>query len=140
MSALERFADKVECGPEINSCWVWISADNGTGYGSFRFNRKTKLAHRFSYELYKGVIPDGLVIDHLCKNTLCVNPDHLEAVTNKENIMRSEYKEKTHCPHGHEYTKENTYLNGKKKTCRECGRINSVLKRKKWKIKKEGGL
>jgi len=128
---LERFADKIECGPEIDSCWEWIGAKNDKGYGSFWLGNINIKSHRFSYELYKGKIPEGLQIDHLCRNKSCCNPDHLEAVTARINTLRgnnmaSLNSRKTHCPKGHEYNKKNTYLRKTGgRTCRECDRIRS---------------
>lgn len=91
----------------------------GTAKGSI-------FAHRFSYIIHKGEIPPKLVIDHLCRNTLCVNPDHLEAVTHKENLLRgigptSINAKKTHCIHGHEYTPQNTdYKPNGTRRCKTC--------------------
>ena len=84
---LERFEAKFE--PEPNSgCWLWTAHENGLGYGQFYYKGKPRGAHRVSYQLYVGEIPEGLVLDHLCRVTNCVNPDHLEPVTQKENLMR----------------------------------------------------
>ncbi len=72
-------------------CWVWqrgLNKQGGTGYGHIRSGEKRLLTHRVAYELVKGPIPDGLQIDHLCRNRRCINPDHLEAVTNQENCQR----------------------------------------------------
>jgi len=128
----EEFADKIECGTEEDSCWVWTAANNGRGYGQFTLNDKKILAHRFSYMLYKGKIPEGYHIDHLCKYPPCVNPDYLEAVTQKENMNRIERIEKTHCPQGHEYSEENTYVNNNKKTCKTCRRKKDRIRRALW--------
>jgi len=91
-------------------------------------NGKNWRAHRFSFTLHLGEIPDGLELDHLCKNKLCVKPDHLEAVTHAENVRRGNagkwQREKTHCPQGHPYSEENTYVipaTGHRQ-CRECNR------------------
>jgi hypothetical protein len=111
MSIDDRFHAKYVVN--ANLCWVWQASKLKSGYGLFTdYNRKTVTAHRWSYERFKGTIPVGLVIDHLCRNTSCVNPDHLEAVTQSVNIRRSPLNKnrtlKTHCKNGHEYTPENT--------------------------------
>lgn len=72
---------------KTESCWHWTGAQSAaTGHGNFKVNGKVTLVHRFSYELAKGPIPEGLVIDHICRNGSCVNPDHLRAVTQKQNM------------------------------------------------------
>ena len=109
----------------LTGCWIWLRTHEDYGYFI------GKRAHRISYEHWKGKIPKGLVIDHLCRNRSCVNPQHLEAVTQKENINRGirisgkehHSSRKTHCPKGHEYTKQNIYLTPKgSRTCRICHR------------------
>lgn len=111
--------------PEPNTgCWLWEGGDRGQGYGAFKIDTKRAIsAHRASYQLHKGPIPDGLTIDHLCRVRCCVNPDHLEAVTAVVNVKRGEYRKglalggaangrrqqaRTHCKRGHEFTPENT--------------------------------
>ena len=125
----ERFWAKVDKQPD--GCWLWQGAITDRGYGCFR-NREGKYrgAHRFSYEEHVGPIPDGLVLDHLCRVRNCVNPDHLEPVTAKTNSQRGlggrNNAVKTHCPAGHPYTPENTYIAIPKKTglplrrCKTC--------------------
>ena len=82
--------------PEPNSgCWLWLAAtmtQKGYEYGVFRVTGRTLRAHRFSYEREKGPIPEGLELDHLCRNPYCVNPDHLDAVTHEENLRRGKHR------------------------------------------------
>lgn len=123
----ERFWAKVE---KTDHCWLWHGAVSSyTGYGSIGHNGKTCVAHRMAYLLVKGAIPDGLELDHLCRNRLCVNPDHLEPVTHLENMRRGALATRTHCIHGHEYTPENTYLapaGGRR--CRQCARLSGIAR------------
>lgn len=122
----QRFWQKVN---KTDTCWNWNKELDKNGYGRFQVNRIGIRAHRYSYELVMGKIPKGLVIDHLCRNPKCVNPKHLEAVTNKENILRGNgvaaiNSVKTKCIHGHELLGNNLIVqkNGKR-NCKECGRI-----------------
>lgn len=116
-----------------DGCWEWVGARDKFGYGVvaqdyFGVGR----AHRAVYLIAVGPIPDGYVLDHLCRNTWCVRPDHLEATTHADNCRRGVAGEvnaarqlaKTHCKHGHEYTPENTlFLKGSGwRRCRECNR------------------
>lgn len=111
--------------PSLYACWEWTAGKNGGGYGSFWFNGKTKSAHSVAYELFYGPILEGLEPDHLCRNTSCVNPLHLEAVTRKENIRRGAghggvlhtHTPKTHCLRGHERTPDNLDSGGNCKIC-----------------------
>lgn len=136
--AEERFWPKVDKdGPlptvfrHRGPCWVWTGGKISTGYGLFHPTKGTHaLAHRYSYELMVGPIPEGLHIDHLCRNPVCVSPRHLEPVTPGENTRRglsiSTFNAlKTHCPAGHAYTPENTYRSPSKpngRRCRQCQR------------------
>lgn len=118
----QRFWAKVQ--PGINGCLLWTGAFK-SGYGKLSIGGVGFMAHRVSYEWAKGRIPQGLFIDHLCRNRLCVNPDHLEPVTHLENIRRApNYRSSlTHCPVGHPYDEENTYVTPSgRRHCRSCRR------------------
>jgi hypothetical protein len=122
--------------PEPNSgCWLWTGRLNRYGYGHAIFDRKLQLAHRVAYTLFKGSIPSGLQLDHLCRVRCCINPDHLEPVTNKENLSRgrNSKRDQSHCVNGHEFTEENTYWYADKgyrhRMCREC----ASARNKRWK-------
>lgn len=85
----DRFWDHVDLS-DPDRCWIWKRKPNAKGYGQLRNPRtgRTTTAHRYAYELVVGPIPDGLTIDHLCRVRACVRPDHLEPVTNRENLLR----------------------------------------------------
>lgn len=87
LTADERFWRWVERG---EGCWLWLASTDTKGYGLFGAEGKLSKAHRYAYELLVGPIPEGLVLDHLCRVRHCVNPDHLEPVTTYENILRGE--------------------------------------------------
>lgn len=125
---LERFWDKVEVQP--NGCWLWKGTKDKDGYGKFTIKYVTIRSHRFAYEVNKGQIPEGMQIDHLCRNHDCVNPDHMEVVSPRENTLRGDglaavNSKKTHCPKGHEYTSNNTYFWKGERYCKECVRTSS---------------
>lgn len=113
-----------------NGCWVWQLHIRNSGYGLVRLPRpaRTVQAHRFSYETFVGPIPEGLALDHLCRNPPCVNPEHLEPVTQQENLLRSPLTfqgrnaRKTECPSSHPYDDTNTRLSKGKRYCRACDR------------------
>lgn len=134
--ASDRFWSKVDKSSPVG-CWMWTaSVIQANGYGQFNAgpHKGMMLAHRFAYELMVGPIPDGLQLDHLCRNKLCVNPDHLEPVSQRVNILRSESfpavnARKTHCTHGHEFTEENTRI--RKQGWRSCKACNAEIERRR---------
>jgi hypothetical protein len=125
----DRFWAKVE---RTDTCWLWTASTDGRGrYGSFGVHGRLVRAHRFAYELLVGPIPDGLVLDHLCSVTRCVNPAHLEPVTQAENNRRSRNANRVACPHGHAYTPENTERSSAgARICRTC-RIEQARRRQR---------
>lgn len=115
-------------------CWLWCAARDDLGYGYFWYNGRQQMAYRASYQMFRGAIPLGLVLDHVCRVPRCVNPWHLDAVTQKENLRRSpltvgsKNTAKTTCNAGHAFDEQNTYTHaatGKRK-CRACGRRNRM--------------
>lgn len=124
---LGRFVAKVSMPDDPDDCWLWTAHKVHDGYGKFWLDGRHVLAHRVSYEWLVGPIPDGLQIDHLCRVRHCVNPAHLEPVTQRENLLRGETilaanAAKTHCPSGHAYDDENTCVSGGWRYCRACNR------------------
>lgn len=122
-----RFFAKVQ---RVGECWNWTGSKHPRGYGHYRLKGRTLRAHRVMFEWFYGPeAAEGLDVDHLCRNTSCVNPVHLEAVTHAKNVKRGEtgkypYGHRTHCDKGHEFTPGNTRrrsdCNGR--VCIECGR------------------
>jgi hypothetical protein len=127
-----RLTDKERFWPKVNktdTCWLWQGALYRSGYGAFRYDGQMRVAHRFAYQVTVGAVPDGRVLDHLCRVRACVRPDHLEPVTDRENVLRgvgptADNASKTHCDGGHELTEQNTYVSPPTKAhprgCRHC--------------------
>jgi len=137
----ERWAAKVvrlESG-----CWWWTAGrfgGRGGRYGHFALRHGVSVAaHIFAFEQFRYPVPEGLTLDHLCRNTWCVNPFHLQAVTLKVNVLRGTSfaavnAKKTHCDHDHEFTPGNTYQQPHGRGCIECRRIaaREAWRRKNW--------
>lgn len=118
---LEFFEERVH-RPET-PCWNWRSYINRRGYGTWRRDGRDSYVHRIAYELFVGVIPEGLEVHHTCCNRSCVNPDHLELVTHAENIALIDNKRKAYCPKGHPFDETNTYISPKgNRQCKTCRR------------------
>ena len=135
LKTIQRFFKKID---NTGNCWEWKGTIQQKGYGQFGLNHKMKSAHRLSFELFKGEIPKGLQLDHLCRNRACVNPDHLEIVTNRENILRgigvtAKKAKQTHCIHGHELSGYNLILRRDGRACRTC----IYIRTKKYTMKKK---
>lgn len=119
-----RFWEKVN---KTENCWLWAGSTS-VGYGRFYVDGHTVGAHRWAYESLVGPIPDGLVLDHLCRTPACVNPAHLEPVTQRENLLRGDtlpaaQARRSHCKHGHPYVESNLrYRRDGSRQCRECDR------------------
>lgn len=125
-----RLLERIEYIP-FSGCWIYTGALTKKGYGQITSgtkregNYKNYRAHKLSYEYFVSPIPENLVLDHKCRVRSCVNPDHLEIVTQKVNIHRGEGTagkniRKTHCIRGHEFTLENTQVESKGRHCKAC--------------------
>jgi len=129
MAVLDRLMSKVVWNGDEDECWTWEGAKVKEGYGVLTVNRRGARVHRVTYEAYVGPIPEGFQIDHLCRNTACCNPAHLEAVTPWLNTIRSNAASalnlrKTHCVRGHLLDGDNLLIrkDGKGRECRACKR------------------
>lgn len=129
-----RFWEKVDYSA---ACWTWKGGINSNGYGSTWMDGKHEQAHRVAYEFMVGPLPDGLQIDHLCRNRACVNPAHMEPVTSRENTLRGTSvpgtnARKTRCVHGHPFDDENTLIaKDGRRQCRACHNRRSVERRER---------
>ena len=131
----ERLWSRVERGSG-DECWSWLGSQNSRGYGQIMAHGHMTGVHRVAYELAVGPIPEGLQIDHLCRNPLCVNPAHLEPVTQRENMLRgvspgARAVRDNVCKRGHPFDLLNTYVDPKGwRRCRECHRLDEIRRRR----------
>ena len=128
----QRMLARIE---KTETCWLWTVPHWDSGYVRIRANGRTQMAHRVAYELWVGPIPEGRTIDHLCRVRWCMNPAHMEPVTQGENVLRGDTlaarnAAKTHCKHGHEFSERNTYQYKGNRICRRCNslRVGAWLK------------
>lgn len=133
----DRFWSKVQIA-EPDDCWTWKGRVRPAGYGYFDVRSGERFyprhAHRVAYELTHGALPSDLVVDHLCRNTLCVNPAHMEPVTPGENTRRMLVAHRPeHCPQGHPYDEANTYMHGNHRLCKAC----SAERSRKWRAQRK---
>ena len=131
------FWDHVEM--QDDGCWIWTGAKHRHGYGACakgRTKEYSNIAHRRAYQMVVGPIPEGLVIDHLCRVPACVNPSHLEPVTQKVNVQRGlNGVLRIQCLRGHEYNEENTYITPRgSKACRVCDREKHQRRRREMQV------
>ena len=143
---IERFRAKVNL-QYGGACWEWLGSLSTNGYGFIWHNGHNVRAHRFAYEYFnRTTIPPDKEVDHLCRNHKCVNPDHLELVTRRENVIRGVNPELlkqrmlslTHCRQGHEFSNDNTYIDYRGyRGCKICKRVSNHKAYRKYKALKE---
>lgn len=122
---IERFWKYVH---KTQNCWIWKGGITGQGYGAFWLDGRTIPAHRFSYEYLIGPIPEKMELDHKCRNRKCINPEHLEPVTSKENKLRGTSfsavnAKKIFCVRGHRINDDVYIASSGYRHCRKCSRI-----------------
>lgn len=129
--AKEIVRQKIQEGVRIcekTGCWIWEKGKTSCGYGATYCEGIFFSTHVSSYELYIGPVERGFELDHLCRNRSCCNPNHLEKVLHRENLIRSPISrtfqniQATHCPQGHEYNSENTIVRRNARECLQCKR------------------
>lgn len=139
---LRRFMSKVAI--DGAGCWIWQAGLSSDGYGVISVGDVQVRAHRLAYELFVGPIPDGLVTDHLCRVHACVNPQHLEMVTDRENLMRgvgptAVNAARTHCDRGHPLEGPNVYRPPREPGTRQCRRCK-LIRQNGYRAARTGGL
>lgn len=134
LSPMQRWAAKVILPDSPDGCWLWTAAVCRKGYGIFALNGGRTSGHRFAYERFVGPIPEGREIDHRCRVRHCVNPDHLEAVTHRENIRRSIPATKTQCAFGHPLSGDNLIQAESARPHRRC-RQCALRRQREWKAR-----
>lgn len=125
--------------PDLGRCWIWTGTCNNKGYGRFVIRKgECAVPHRYIYECLHGLIPEGLQIDHLCRDRACVNPQHLELVTGKENVGRgwAFRGRKSRCIRNHPLSGRNLYIGtGNRHVCRICHQMKTNESRNRKKSK-----
>lgn len=148
MPLIDKVLTNITMEPN-SGCWLFLrnATFNKAGgmYGYVFQNGKSHRVHRVTYEHFVGPIPDGLVLDHKCRVTLCVNPNHLRPMTNYANaalgVPHAHQLAKTHCPQGHPYSGDNLYFNSKRRNrvCRTCTRARGRIRNAKVKLLRSMG-
>lgn len=138
-TAVFRLLNRVDVDPKTG-CWIWTGSTTPGGYGQIGMgsmtdgSRRLMAAHRVAYEIFIGQIPEDYQLDHLCRNRACIFPNHLQPVTQQENIRRGDggafWAAKTQCPHGHPYDAANTAIYQGRRFCLTCRKIRNATKRK----------
>lgn len=133
IKVLEKFAQRFEI--QENGCWLWYGALRSKTHqrGAFYHNYKTHSAYKFLYEIVNGKVKGGLVLDHLCGETRCVNPKHLEPVTTLKNTQRY-YAQMTHCKRGHKFGEQPAWIKRSKYSNRRCITCHNMRHRKIWRL------
>lgn len=126
-----RYMKFVSIPADRDACWMWIGGIGRDGYGKFSIDYKNRPAHRIAYAMFRGAIPTGMQIDHLCRTRACVNPAHLEPVTNRENTIRANAARgpRTHCRRGHSRAEHGLMNTAGYLVCQLCRRENAARKR-----------
>lgn len=137
MTLLKRLIDRVAVPEDPNKCWIWRLQKNAHGYGVMWHRNKRNYAHRISYTVFHGLIPEGMKICHSCDNPQCVNPAHLFIGSQADNMHDCYTKgrmkhgqadinrEKTHCPSGHPYSGDNLMISSGRRRCKTCARVRT---------------